>query len=92
MVWNGCISKYPVPTNNQLWFPGWWVPMEFAPVGPHLDGLLKSDEIKDIHFAQDLSGEEQPVFSGWFAPYGSCDGYYAVAPLAWRAKNGCLDM
>jgi hypothetical protein len=25
-------------------------------------------EVKVVHFAQDLSGEEQPAYSGWFYP------------------------
>lgn len=43
----------------------------------------------DCHFAEDLSGEEQPAFSGFFKPIMSDDGkrvlYFAAAmPVEWR--------
>ena len=87
MSWDGTINEHPIPIDGQLWFPGLWIPMRLAPVcRPYLDGLLADGQVVDIHFAQDLSGEEQPPFSGWFRPLESGHGYIQVHPKAWRPK------
>lgn len=36
------------------------------------------------HFAEDLSGEEQPSFSGWFVDCGSYFGAVYPKPKRWR--------
>jgi hypothetical protein len=44
-----------------------WRTMESAPKNcTWVEVLLKNNEIVRAHFAQDLSGEDQPAFSGWF--------------------------
>ncbi|MBD3407360.1 MAG: hypothetical protein GF411_14680 [Candidatus Lokiarchaeota archaeon] len=91
MMWiEGRIRKHTIPIDGQLWFPGWWIPIRLAPVGPHLEGITKEgDVIDDMHFAQDLSGEEQPPFSGWFRPMRSGRGFFEIfpSPVAWRKKE-----
>lgn len=52
----------------------------------HVQLLMDGGEIvKDAHWAQDLSGEEQPPFIGWFIPDGTGRGYREVRgePRAW---------
>jgi hypothetical protein len=62
-----------------------WQPMENAPKKGEVEVKLESGEVVIAHFAQDLSGGEQPPFSGWFTGEG---GFYAgVNPLAWRPKE-----
>lgn len=45
-------------------------------------------EIKVAHFAQDLSGEEQPPFSGWFFQVGP-HSYHGVWPEPYRWRHLC---
>jgi len=50
----------------------------------HVRGKLASGEIvEDMHFAKDLTGEDQPPFSGWFVPFKNGKGYQEVTPVAW---------
>jgi hypothetical protein len=37
-----------------------------APKNREITGITRNDERIRIHFASDLSGEEQPPFRGWF--------------------------
>lgn len=67
-----------------------WGSMESAPKSgfpiEHVEGRRADGSlIEDMHFAQDLTGEDQPPFSGWFSPSG--DGYIEVVPVAWRPKG-----
>jgi len=39
--------------------------------------------LEPAHFAQDLSGDEQPAFSGWFVPNGP-HAYVQVHPVEWQ--------
>lgn len=43
---------------------------------------FKSGEKCIGHWAEDLSGDEQPPFRGWFTKCGS--GFTGVKPIAWR--------
>lgn len=78
------------------WRPGRWDPMTNAPTGPRcLDIRGRSAEgilLEPMHFAEDLSGEDQPGFSGWFLPYPMTDGrshsgYYQVRPIEWQPMS-----
>ena len=60
-----------------------WQPMNEAPCdGTWVIGKLSDGRVVVMHWAEDLSGEEQPPFRGWFK---SCGSYMAgVDPVAWR--------
>ena len=60
-----------------------WLPPKSAPKSGHFIGLTDKDEIFKIHFAQDLSGEEQPPFSGFYRSEVSCN--YEVTLKGWMA-------
>lgn len=62
-----------------------WFPMEDAPKdGTHIRCRMKGGIIhEDVHYAQDLSGEIQPMFDGWFIPNDS--GFREIdQPEAWQ--------
>lgn len=48
-------------------------------------GKLASGEQVKMHWAEDLSGEEQPPFKGWYVRVGEgAAGYFSqVEPVAW---------
>lgn len=49
-------------------------PKEGYPI-QHVDLLMEDGSIeKNAHWAQDLSGEDQPPFRGWFVPVERDDG------------------
>jgi hypothetical protein len=62
--------------------------MSDAPRGRTVRVKLESGEILDAHFAQDLSGEEQPPFQGWFKLRSKKHpeyGYVQIdCPIAWK--------
>ncbi len=63
---------------------GDWRNMATAPRDARwIEGKTERGVVK-MHFAQDLSGSDQPAFSGWFRE-GGC-GFIEVwpAPYAWR--------
>lgn len=64
---------------------GGWLPMSSAPRNAtEIEGLMPHGTILRVHFAEDLSGEDQPAFSGWFVP-GGRNGFREVeTPTAWR--------
>jgi hypothetical protein len=69
---------------DETWEAEGWLPMWAAVRSTKeirvrtVDGAIH----EPVHFAQDLSGEEQPPFSGWFKPSGS--GYAEVENVkAW---------
>lgn len=77
-------AEHEEPLSPELIAAG-WLPMWTEPRQARSFRALMSDgsELPDVHFAEDLSGEEQPAFSGWFVPCGP--GFVAVKkPLAWR--------
>jgi hypothetical protein len=69
-----------------------WMPMESAPINgypssiQHVRGKLRDGSIvEDMHYAQDLSGEDQPPFKGWFE-HVYAGTYIEVDPVAWMPK------
>lgn len=59
------VETYPHDERPQVRQHACWQ----KPWPPRVRVMLPSGEIhEDAHFAQDLSGEEQPCFSGWFVP------------------------
>lgn len=61
-----------------------WRPMDSAPKNStNVRLLLKNGQEVVGHFAEDLSGEEQPAFSGWFKQIdrATCVG---VVPVGWK--------
>ena len=74
----------------QLEFPfNDWRPMFCAPVSRCQDvEVWDGTRIVVSHFAQDLSGEDQPPFSGWFIPimddHDRVLYYTGIKPLRWR--------
>jgi hypothetical protein len=68
--------------------PAGWYPMAAFPKNcQRVQALMKDGTIHpDVHWASDLSGEEQPAFEGYFIPSGS--GFVEIAkPIAWRKKQ-----
>lgn len=49
--------------------------------------LLSDGQVARIHWAQDLSGEEQLSFRGWFYDTGTC--FYEVfpPPIRWTPES-----
>lgn len=69
------------------WINKPWLSMNIAPdmSWPRLIFImakLKDGSVCRCHYAQDLSGEYQPAFSGWFN-----DAHNEIKPVAWRPKN-----
>lgn len=68
--------------------PAPWRPMQDAPKdGPivWIRAQLEDGTEVDVHWAQDLSGEEQPPFRGWYAAHATPSaGFYEVKPLRWK--------
>ena len=65
-----------------------WLSMDTAPKGETVEVRMKNGKKRIAHFAQDLSGEEQPPFKGWFTERSKQHpeyGYVQVDdPVAWR--------
>lgn len=60
-----------------------WQELESAPKDCSLiEGLTSKGEIKEVHYACDLSGEEQPSFQGFFEK--SNDQYFQINIIKWR--------
>lgn len=62
-----------------------WLGMDSVPKNcSSFEALMKDGRIHpDVHWASDLSGEEQPSFRGFFVPCG--DGFSQIGtPIAWR--------
>ncbi|HYG36368.1 MAG TPA: hypothetical protein VEC99_16360 [Clostridia bacterium] len=74
--------------------PAGWEPMAAAPKdATDIEVQLEDGSILVAHWAQDLSGEEQPPFIGWFTAVkdsqGNRDGYREIkTPLCWRKMAG----
>lgn len=63
-----------------------WQPIETAPKdATWIRLLLRSGKVVRSHFGEDLSGEEQPKFSGWFTEGGYKGGFIEVdsPPTHW---------
>lgn len=76
-------SEYEKLINEgQLWNKD----LEAAKVPRFFIGLTEDNEVHKLHFAQDLSGEEQPAFSGFFRKIG--DSYSEVKIKAWMPYPG----
>lgn len=65
-----------------------WRSMETAPKGVTVRVKLVDGKRLLAHFAQDLSGEEQPPFKGWFTARSKTHpeyGFIAISdPIAWE--------
>lgn len=64
-----------------------WKSIDTAPINSvRIKVLMKDGTVHpDAHFAQDLSGEDQPQFIGWFIPQSDAKGFVAISePLAWK--------
>lgn len=68
------------------WRPGRWDPMANAPRPcTEIRGRTATGQLLEpMHFAQDLSGEDQPAFCGWFVPSSSGSGFVEVSPVEWQ--------
>jgi hypothetical protein len=68
-----------------------WQPVETAPKGKTVEVQLRSGKLLEAHYAQDLSGEEQPPFQGWFRHVSpsSCAGI--ETPIRWRELKPLTD-
>lgn len=77
------IKTYPLPSwrggKPHVCWPNRWCPSVRAMLD---DGMI----VDSLHFAEDLSGEEQPPFSGRFVPSGqrSYRGLDHKKPIAWQ--------
>lgn len=73
---------------QQLGLPCTWKPMSTAPrdatwIVARVEGAQR---VLRVHFAQDLSGEEQPAFSGWFYQQGN--SFFEAPHLdAWMSER-----
>lgn len=67
------------------WVPG-WRPWSSAPKNATwVEVLLRDRTVKVAHWAEDLSGEEQPPFSGWFVGKGEQSFSALIGePIGWR--------
>lgn len=67
--------------------PDGWEPIATAPRNATWIQVLMTDGTEQrAHWAQDLSGEEQPAFRGWFVKAGSVDPYMRQIgePIGWK--------
>lgn len=46
--------------------------------------LMENGTTQNAHWAQDLSGEDQPMFRGWFIKSGDHDYSPIDEPIAWK--------
>lgn len=67
-----------------------WQSIDTAPKGRTVKVKLSSGKILKAHFAQDLSGEEQPPFQGWFTERSKVHPEYGFiqidTPVAWKKE------
>lgn len=76
-----------LPVDITFPFPEGFRSMVNAPKNAtEIQVLMKDGLIQIAHWAQDLSGEEQPPFQGWFIKQGH--GYSQIDdPIAWKPKE-----
>lgn len=72
-----------------------WKPISTAPKNATVIEVRMQDGTvhTEAHWAQDLSGEDQPPFRGWFVPVKDASGKTVsfreiIAPMHWREKKG----
>lgn len=68
-----------------------WQSMNTAPKNATDVEVVTPDGNQVIaHYAENLSGEEQPAFRGWFTQVGTGRGAYfrEIKPSRWRPLNG----
>lgn len=75
-------SQYELALND---WRGMTLDIAWHPIYKYIEGT-DGKEVRVMHFAQDLNGEDQPPFSGWFYRVGSeRDGFFAgFHPTRWR--------
>lgn len=82
--------QHPHWSTTCEWRAGRWDPMSNAPASTReIRGRDKDGKILEpMHFACDLSGEDQPAFRGWFVPSRDKDGrvlgFSEVQPVEWQ--------
>lgn len=66
-----------------------WQPMDTAPRNAtNIEVLMANGDVLVAHWAQDLSGECQPPFKGWFVKRAGGYGAYEIdTPKKWRPLN-----
>jgi hypothetical protein len=68
----------------------WWIFPFYAPRDASwIEAKLYTGEIIQVHFASDLSGEEQPPFEGWFKDAGSYFSEVDVKEIELWRRLGC---
>ena len=87
--WNPAMS---IGTGDRLVFsfvrpgtPAGWLPMSEAPRNATVVKVIdESGHHFNAHWAEDLSGECQPPFRGWFRATCTNGGYYGIPePVGW---------
>ena len=72
-----------------------WSGMNLAPKDSSwIEAELQDGNIVTVHWASDLSGEEQPPYEGWFTVFDEEDeraGYRQVFPIHWRKLRSTDD-
>lgn len=88
---SGTVHCPPVHPHWSTLIPDWptcfWEKMELAPRSSRLGLRGKAKDgtvIEDMHWASDLSGEDQPPFQGWFVPNTPGRGFVQVLPVSWQ--------
>lgn len=86
--------RHPHWSVSCEWRPGRWDPMSNAPASTReIRGRDASGKLLEpMHFACDLSGEEQPAFQGWFVPSTGGRGFYQVRPVEWQPLSALPDV
>jgi hypothetical protein len=85
-----CGKERSSETHHNL--PEGWEPIESAPKNAsEIEVLLPSNEVIVAHWAEDMSGEYQPPFRGWFKAVRDKEGkvrsYAQIeTPVAWRDR------
>lgn len=82
-----CKIRYTYGNIQTFIFSDKWNDMDSAPKNTTLfEGLDKNGEVHLVHYARDLSGEDQPPFEGYFRWIGDDHGgYYAETKIIkWR--------
>lgn len=80
-------QRWKIEVQRRAPPPGWF-DMETAPMNATWVLVLQADGTEiEAHWAQDLSGEEQPPFRGWYVRYpdGGDSRFRGIpTPLGWR--------
>jgi hypothetical protein len=79
-------ARAPHWSHSIEWRAGRWDPMDNAPRPcTEIRGRdEKGNLLEPMHYAQDLSGEDQPAFIGWFVPMEGGQGFRQVHPVEWQ--------